>query len=52
MGNQKLSLCDEIARACDILNIVLRVLYDSTNIVFFDIDDFDILIWALLQHRQ
>jgi hypothetical protein len=39
--------CDEIARACDILNIVLRVIYDSANIVFFDIDDFDILIWAL-----
>ncbi|MCC6057047.1 MAG: hypothetical protein LM583_10270 [Desulfurococcaceae archaeon] len=38
--------CDEIARACDILMIVLRVLYDSTNIVFFDIDNFDILIWA------
>ena len=47
MSRKELPPCYEIARACDILMIVLRVLYESTNIVFFDIDDFDILIWAL-----
>jgi hypothetical protein len=47
MGSKELPPCDEIARACDILMLTLRVLYESTNIVFFDIDDFDILVWSL-----
>jgi hypothetical protein len=46
MTEQELPPCDEIARACDILMIVLRVLYDSINIVFLDVEDFDVLIWA------
>jgi hypothetical protein len=47
MGRKEPPPCDEIGRACDILMIVLRVLYDSTNIVFFDVEDFDVLIWAV-----
>jgi hypothetical protein len=47
MSSQRIPLCDDIARACDILMILLRVLYDSMIIVFCDIDDFDLLVWAL-----
>jgi hypothetical protein len=47
MTEQKLPPCYEIARACDILTIVLRVLYESTNIVFFDVEDFDVLVWSV-----
>jgi hypothetical protein len=47
VSRKELPTCNEIARACDILTIVLRVLYDSVNIMFLDVYDYDTLIWAV-----
>ena len=47
MGSKELPPCYEIARACDVLTIALRALYEASNIAFFDVEDFDMVIWSL-----
>ena len=47
MARKELPPCYEIARACDVLAIALRALYEASNIALFDVEDFDMVVWAL-----